>query len=291
MKTIYLSLIILLVANFNLKAQNFQGKATYQSKIIVDQASKERLDTLKIPDDRRAFMEKMMKRMNEKTYVLDFNKTATLYKEEVALAQPNENGFRFRGFSEGVLYKNTKEKVYSKQKELFGKVFLIKDELKPQEWKLEKESKMIGDYLCFKATTMKALEEKGTNKFRRFGRRPGSGKKEKEKEDVEEKKEEKLVQVVAWYTPEIPINHGPEDYFGLPGLILEVNAGNQIILCNKIVMNPKDKEVIEAPKKGKEVTQKEYNEISEKKMKEMREQFRNNRKKGDNGRGFRRPRG
>ena len=33
----------------------------------------------------------------------------------------------------------------------------------------------------------------------------------------------KTIEVTAWYTPEIPINQGPADYWGLPGLILEVN--------------------------------------------------------------------
>lgn len=285
MKYLKLSLILILSLTFNSIAQNFQGKATYQTKIKVDEAVQKRLDTLKIDNDRKAFMEKMMKRMMEKTYELSFDKTASIYKEEELLAQPNE-GRHFRGFSEGILYKNAKENNYTKQKEVFGKVFLIKDDLKKLDWKLEKESKKIGNHLCFKATAMKVVKAQGVNRWRRFAR----GKKEDKIKNDSIKKEPKLTEVVAWYTPEIPINQGPADYYGLPGLILEVNAGNQIILCNKIVMNPKDKITIEAPKKGKVVSQKEYDEITKKKIEEMREQFKNNRKKGDNG-GFRRHRG
>jgi len=279
----YLSIVIILLLSFNLNAQNFQGKAFYQTKIKVDDAVQKRLDTLKIDNDRKAFMEKMMKRMMEKTYVLNFDKSASIYKEEEVLAQPNE-GRHFSRFSEEILFKSAKNKNYTKQKEVFGKVFLIKDDLKPLEWNLENETKQIGNYLCFKATTMKELKPQGVNRFRRF-------REEKKKEIKKDSlKKPKQTKITVWYTPEIPINQGPADYYGLPGLILEVNAGNQIILCNKIVMNPKDKIIIEAPKKGKAVSQKEYDEITEKKMKEMREQFKNNRKKGDN-RGFRRHRG
>ena len=77
--------------------------------------------------------------------------------------------------------------------------------------------------------------------------------------------------VTAWYTPQIPLNTGPGDYYGLPGLILEVNDGKLQIICSKIVLNPEDKIAIKEPTKGKEVNQKAFDAIREKKMKEMSE--------------------
>ena len=81
----------------------------------------------------------------------------------------------------------------------------------------------------------------------------------------------KEITITAWYTPEIPVSQGPEGYWGLPGLILEVNDGKITILCSKIVLNPKEKAEIQAPSNGKEVSQKEYDEIVTKKMEEMSE--------------------
>ena len=81
----------------------------------------------------------------------------------------------------------------------------------------------------------------------------------------------KEITITAWYTPEIPVSQGPEGYWGLPGLILEVNDGKTTILCSKIVLNPKEKAEIKAPDNGKIVSQKEYDEIVIKKMDEMRE--------------------
>ena len=85
------------------------------------------------------------------------------------------------------------------------------------------------------------------------------------------KNEEEMVEVTAWYTPQIPVSMGPSEFWGLPGLILEVNMNNTTMLCSKIVMNPEDKNEIEAPKRGKEVAKMEYKEIITGKMIEMRD--------------------
>ena len=56
----------------------------------------------------------------------------------------------------------------------------------------------------------------------------------------DENQEIKLTSIEAWYTLQIPIQHGPAEYWGLPGLILEVNSGNTTMLCSKVVINPSD---------------------------------------------------
>jgi GLPGLI family protein len=144
---------------------------------------------------------------------------------------------------------------------------------------MESETKMIGGYNCFKATAVRPVSQ---SDFRNF--RP---KKQEETKEGEVKKEDsekktnfmddfdmpKEIIITAWYTPEIPVNQGPESYWGLPGLILEVNDGKTVILCSKVVLNSKDKVEIKAPANGKVVSQKEYDETVVKKMEEMREMY------------------
>jgi len=78
-----------------------------------------------------------------------------------------------------------------------------------------------------------------------------------------------MVEVTAWYTPQIPISQGPDIYWGLPGFMMEVNFKNTTILCTKIALS-KDKEVtIKAPDKGDVVTRDEYTKTILKKMEEM----------------------
>ena len=79
-----------------------------------------------------------------------------------------------------------------------------------------------------------------------------------------------MTEVEAWFTLQIPLKHGPAEYWGLPGLILEVSAGNTTILCSEIVINPKDKISIEAPDKGKEIKKMDYRATVQGKMLEMR---------------------
>ena len=258
-----------------LSAQNFQGSAVYQTKTKVEMD----LAASGIPADRVKRIEEMMKNQMEKTYILTFDKTASIYKEEVKLDQGAAGGpgMRFAmmgGGASGKYYKNTQTKTSAKENEFSGKNFLIKDDLKTYEWKMEQETKMIGNNLCFKATTI--IEMPANAGTFSFGRRNNDNK-EEEKEEEEQKIE--LVPVTAWYSMDIPVNHGPGDYWGLPGLILEINAGNTQIMCTKIVMNPKEKADISEPTKGKVMTQKEYDELLKEKMAEMRERMRNEREK------------
>ena len=69
------------------------------------------------------------------------------------------------------------------------------------------------------------------------------------------------------------MNNGPATYWGLPGLIMEVNDGDLRILCSKIVLNPKKKIEIKAPDKGKVVSEAKFEEIMRKKMKEMQDRM------------------
>jgi GLPGLI family protein len=261
--------------------KEFQGLAVYASKTSSADMSK-RLDGNKdMTPDVRKMIEERMKSVLEKTFILNFDRSASIYKEEEKLEAAGQNGGNMRMMSSflggsGTYYKNVKEKIYSVDKEFMGKEFLIKDALPQLEWKMESETKQVGGYTCYKATAVKPVS--GSD-FRNL-RAKAEEKTEEKKEDKKTEKEQatnfmdgfevpKDVVITAWYTPEIPVNQGPEGYWGLPGLILEVNDGKTIILCTKVVMNTKEKAEIKAPSAGKVVTQKEYDEIFIAKMKEM----------------------
>ncbi|NRD23308.1 GLPGLI family protein [Winogradskyella litoriviva] len=277
-------LLTLFFTSFTAFAQDFQGKAYYQSKTTMN------MDDFGGPDmspERKKQIQERMKSFLEKEYILTFNQAESVYKEEEKLEAPGGGrGFgRFgSSLSGGPKYKNVKTKEVITDQEFFGKQFLIVDELKNLEWKMGTETKQIGQYTCFKATAITTSDAFDFSSFRRpsdRGNDKEGSKKEKdslksqskEKDNKPETKEPKTIEVVAWYSPQIPVNQGPDGYWGLPGLILEVNADRTTILCTKIVLNPAEKEEIEKPTKGDEVTQAEYTEIVTKKMEEMREMY------------------
>lgn len=122
--------------------------------------------------------------------------------------------------------------------------------------------------MCFKATAMVPTDELAWYDFSWDDLR----KKEASADaDGETQTEESLTAVEAWYTLQIPVGHGPGEYWGLPGLILEVSAGNTTMLCSKIMLNPEEPIDIVAPSKGKEITKEEYQSTIQDKMREMRD--------------------
>jgi len=69
------------------------------------------------------------------------------------------------------------------------------------------------------------------------------------------------------------VSHGPAEYGGLPGLILELTTNQTVLLCSKIVMNPEKKDEILMPTKGEKVTRNEYDEIVKLKTEEMKSMY------------------
>lgn len=279
MKKSIVTFALILFGVLSASAQKeFQGVAVYESKTSTADMTKQMAGNKDITPDMQKMIAERMKGMFEKTFVLNFDRSASIYKEEEKLDAPGQNGGMRMMASMmgggGTYYKNVKDKSYSVDKEFMGKEFLIKDALPALEWKMESETKQVGGYTCYKATAVKPVDN---SDFRNY-RAKEADKKEVKKDDKEKTTNfmddyemPKEVLITAWYTPEIPVNQGPEGYWGLPGLILEVNDGKTIILCSKVVMNAKEKADIKAPKVGKEVTQKEYDEIVTAKMKEMQE--------------------
>jgi GLPGLI family protein len=301
-KKIILSVAFIAFSFLQMQAQEFQGMAVYESKTSTSDFKTRMEGNKNMTPDMQKMIEDRMKKMFEKTFILNFNKSASIYKEEEKLEAPTQGGGNGGGGIKmmssmmgggGTNYKNVKQKTYSVDKEFMGKEFLIKDSLPNYAWKMESETKLIGGYTCFKATTIRPVSQSDFRNFRT--KKEKKEPKEEVKSDAGAVKEEgtpkktnfmddfelpKEVTITAWYSPEIPISQGPENYWGLPGLILEVNDGKTIILCSKIVLNSKEKVEIKEATNGKVISQKDYDETVVKKMEEFRQM---NQGKGGNG--------
>ena len=155
-------------------------------------------------------------------FELIFNGKESLYKliqEMVSDAESKINLAQAVGGGNDIYYTNIKEEQSFYQKNSGGDYFLI--EYIPQKWRLTQETKKIGSYMCYKAYL-----DKDSN--------------------------------YAWYTPEIPFNYGPKKYFGLPGLVLEVQIGGLNIRALEILLNLKEHAVIKKPAKGKVIKEEEF---------------------------------
>jgi GLPGLI family protein len=282
-----LTLLFLAVSITTFSQKEITGKATYMSKTTVDMSSWGRNGQMS--EAQKKQIAARMKNMLEKTYTLTFTKNESVYKEDEKLEAPGAGGgFRFGGLGgSGTQYKNTKDKVALESTEFFGKNFLVSDEMNQPKWEMSTETKKIGNYTCYKATMMKDVDPLDWTNMRR--RRNNDNKKDESKKDSsnvtkisDEIEMPKQIEVTAWYTPQVPISNGPGEYWGLPGLILEVNSGRTTVLCTELVLNPSEKIEIEAPTKGEKIKREKYTKTITQKMEEMRQNFRG---RGRGGRG------
>ena len=257
-----ITVVVLLVLPSSSSAQEFQGQAFYYSK------SKMQLGSwgARLSEGQKKQIAARLKNRLEKTFILSFNKQESMFVEDDKLDAVSGATDSWGGnFSRGDQYKNIKESTLVQSQEFYGKRFLVKDKLYQIEWKMGTETKQIGQYTSYKATAMVPTSELTWYEFSWNDIRKPT------KEDADKEPETKMTTVEAWYTPQIPVAHGPGEYWGLPGLILEVSAGNTTLLCSKIVMNPEEKIKIEAPERGKEITKNDYQATVRKKMIEMRD--------------------
>jgi GLPGLI family protein len=111
--------------------------------------------------------------------------------------------------------------------------FIVKDSIN-KNWLITNESKLIGEYLCYKAVT--------TKKVIKIDR-------------------EVAETVIAWFCPTLPYTFGPSKYAGLPGLILELQEKNIVFVIDNISLNNSEGHKIIIPTAKKEITQLEYYEI------------------------------
>lgn len=188
----------------------------------------------------------MIPSSSDQTKALYFTSTKSMYKD----LTPDDNNTEINHESEGTqmqvkivsgsadnrLLKDFDTKKMIDQRDFLGKKFLIDGEIPEIGWKVTGEQKKILEYNCIKAI---------------------------------HKKEDK--EIIAWFTPQIPIPNGPDVHGQLPGMIMAVSMedGKRTITATKVELAAFDQSVLEAPKKGKKVTREAFKKIQEEKIKEM----------------------
>ncbi len=259
-------LILLLVPGmlmgglFHANSQKFEGIATYESSLEVGEIN---VMGQNMSTEMQESMRKQIAQQAQRTYTLTFNIKEATWKEEAELdpvtnASAN-SGMQIR-FSTGggISYVNPGENEFLEETEIFGKKFLIEDELPTYNWKITNETKKIGDYTAIKAEFMNISEQTVMSL-----------------NDSEQSTKTVMdtTMVTAWYTPDIPVSQGPSSTWGLPGLILELKRGEFTFLCTKVELNPANPISIEKPSKGKRVTREEADKIRDEKMQEMMKKY------------------
>ena len=229
-----LTFIFVLSLSFQLAAQT-EGKITYKETIKLDFEFEGMDETMK----------SMMPESQSVEKELVFNKDESLWQNKKGEAmegvdlKSDDGSFHIKIMmddTENIHYKSFSTNTKFHQRGLMGKSFVVKDELEKHKWKITNEKIKYLDYECQKAVI--------------------------ETEDDF---------IVAWFTPQIPLQIGPGGLHGLPGAILMVNfnEGEREIMAQEVNFYELDKKEIQIPNNGKKVSEEEFAKIEEEKQKEM----------------------
>ncbi len=255
-------------------AQNTSGIVTYEefmsfgNELNFEESNADKKESGVDADFKRQLIEQLKKPQQRQFTLLFDNHLSKFQAVEKVENDIPRDGIVIRvekGNSFGYKIKNVKEGWYIELADVFSKEFTIKDDLEKMNWTITDETKNIGDYLCIKATRNIPVNEEERKKYQEdleIYNKKGTG--------LFKPVEPKEREIVAWFTPQIPIGHGPEEFYGLPGLILEVKDQNITYLASKIQLNPKDKVSIKVPNTKKAISKKEFDKIQKEKFDSMK---------------------
>lgn len=241
-------------------SQQLSGRVIYKAsnQILI------RIDSADMSMEEIAEANEIMKKPWERDFILTFSETESNWMQMQTLAGSSERTsdeglfISLSGSGNEILYKNLVDRRYVQEQEFMGKEFLIKDALEPFDWKLENEIKEIGGYSAQKAIYHQIVD------VQLFST-----------DMTQMEKTKDTLQIIAWFTLEIPISNGPEIYQGLPGLILEVHHGGRSYYFQKVEFNPTLNPIaIKIPKKGKVVTREQFDMMQEESINKMNNRYR-----------------
>lgn len=218
-------------------------------------------------DDHNPAMQNMIPKERKDKFELLFADNKSLWRPIEDDNQSDETSFSDGGGmrmvfrmpgSDDISWHNIAEIKKVDQRELGDKTYIIADSIRRLNWKLTGEKKTILNYNCMKATTQRTQES-----FR-MTMDNGNTKREKVTDTLN---------IVAWFTADIPGSYGPESYQGqLPGTVLEIDVNNGRTSFKAIELSQKvDVASIKEPVKGKKVTPEEFAKEREKLFKDMQQ--------------------
>lgn len=222
MKSILKTIALILITT-GLRAQNIVGEVEYRYKIFYDKIYAS-LPHLTQQERDRILLTWGSPEGYSTRMKLQFWPGRSLY----TYGEPYEVRSYSWQVEDYFIENNLEEQTYLKYMDQMGKTYIVRDSLNAPKWRVMNEIRDILGHMCMKAVAEDSLRGQ---------------------------------KITAWFASDIPVPVGPEEQFGLPGLILayDINDGMLIVEAEKITFG-EPTETITLPKKlkGKEVSGTEY---------------------------------
>ena len=203
------------------------GKAYYKVQIQIPENSKE------TPQEFQEFERKLARMANNVLYELSFTNSTSRFRIVESMNSDENKLVTQNIFDSGEYYIDSHTNIIQNRKTLENKKYIIN--LEPLCWTILNESRVVNGYECIKAISSQIFysERKGVNQTQ---------------------------EIVAWFTPEIPVSLGPKQFYGLPGLVVEVTGEGATYTLEKLIMK-NDSVKITPFTKGEEVSIEEFQRI------------------------------
>ena len=161
---------------------------------------------------------------------LYFNDDQSMYTNESEYFRSEDGRWTQRN-QDFIIRRDFKNETKSEVIEMLGRTYIIDDSLKTPKWKILNQLKEVAGHICMKAETEDPIKQQ---------------------------------KIVAWFAQDILVPAGPEQAYGLPGLILELDIDDGVVLVTATQVELKDpsKELAENKKiKGKKIKNADYEKL------------------------------
>ena len=178
--------------------------------------------------------------LSSKLSILEIDNTKSFYKTEENLVSDSQDAIyatlanSLYETDRTYYFESSSENLYISL-DSFGENLIVKQNTIPYKWNILNERKTILGFSCFKATSTKTIKNnKGEFKF----------------------------PVTVWFSSDLPFRTGPEDFVGLPGIVLEASLYSSVPFTIKAIQIKEDNSIRNIqPQKGSQVSLEEYEEI------------------------------
>jgi GLPGLI family protein len=215
-----------------LQAQQTEGIVTYEYKYYWTKVNSRLTFLSKEEKDRMKLTWGSQEDGPGTKMKLTFNDKQSIYTYFSDQGQTEDGRYSWRQ-SDYVIYRNFDQQKLVENHEMLGKTFLLEDSLMTYNWRVQNQIKDIAGYVCMKAETFDPIKNQ---------------------------------KITAWFAQDIPVSAGPERYFGLPGLILEldINDGDVVVTAQKVELKNVDTALVLPKMKGKKIKSADYNQLLQK---------------------------
>lgn len=218
----YLVLLLPLFA-FSQSGEITYGEFIGDTVINLESIKKDRVRQViqKQINDKRKALEK-----DFDVYTMNFNNEKSFF-HPISRMESDANRAYQNAITKGSFYRNINENFVFRKLNFSGKILRIKLPTNQFDWKIINKFQTINGLNCQKATAIFDNGVGGTS----------------------------IVKV--WFTEDVPINIGPKNYIGLPGLIVKVKHLGRITYLKSLKFKQNVK--INFPVQGEKMTLDEYN--------------------------------